>query len=96
MAEGTLGRLLSEGAQEVEIFGEKVAVHAAIHHLDGFSAHAGQSELLDWLSDVAPFRPRIAIIHGEDESRDALHQCVVERYNIDAVCPKIEDVIELS
>jgi metallo-beta-lactamase family protein len=96
MAKGTLGRVLSEGAQEVEIFGEKVAVHAAIHHLDGFSAHAGQSELLDWLSDVAPLRPRTVITHGEDESRDALHKCILERYNIDAVCPKIEDVIELS
>ena len=49
---GTLGRLLVEGAEEVSIFGEKIVVKAGVHTLGGFSAHAGQTDLLTWFSSV--------------------------------------------
>jgi len=52
MVENSLGRQLAEGATEVEIFGEPVAVRARIHVLDGFSAHADHGELLEWLGAV--------------------------------------------
>jgi len=96
MAEDTLGRRLADGEKRVEIFGETVAVNARIHMLDGFSAHAGHSELLDWLSDVAPSEPQIILIHGEDEERAALQVAIKERYGLDALCPAIDDVIELN
>jgi metallo-beta-lactamase family protein len=96
MAEGTLGRQLFEAAPKVEIFGEPVAVKARIHRLDGFSAHAGQSELLDWLSEVAPARPRIVLTHGEDAARAALAAAIAQRYGIEAELPHLGDTIRLD
>jgi metallo-beta-lactamase family protein len=96
MAEGTLGRELAEAAPRVEIFGEPVAVRAQIHRLDGFSAHAGHSELLDWLADAAPARPRIVLTHGEDAARAALAEAIAQRYGIEAERPHLEDVITLD
>jgi metallo-beta-lactamase family protein len=96
MAEGTLGRQLFEAAPRVEIFGEEVVVRAKIHRLDGFSAHAGHSELLDWLSEVAPSRPRVVLTHGEDGARAALAAAILERYGIEAERPQLSDVVVLD
>lgn len=96
MAEGTLGRQLAEATPRVEIFGEQVVVRARIHRLDGFSAHAGHTELLDWLSEIAPSHPRIVLTHGEDEARAALAAAILERYGIQAERPRLEDVIVLD
>jgi len=96
MAEGTLGRRLAEAAPRVEIFGEEVAVRAQIHRLDGFSAHAGHSELLEWLSEVAPKRPRVVLTHGEDAARAALAAAIAARYGIQAEQPQLADVITLE
>jgi metallo-beta-lactamase family protein len=96
MAEGTLGRQLAEAAPRVEIFGEPVVVRAQLHRLDGFSAHAGHTELLEWLRDVAPSRPRVVLTHGEDGARAALADAIAERYGITAERPQLEDVIVLE
>jgi metallo-beta-lactamase family protein len=73
-AAGTLGRQLVEGAPRVRIFDEAVAVRAQIHTLGGFSAHAGQLELVDWLAAMAPTRPQVVLTHGEECARIALAQ----------------------
>lgn len=96
MAEGTLGRQLADAAPRVEIFGEQVVVRAQIHRLDGFSAHAGHTELLEWLAEVAPSRPRVVLTHGEDEARAALAAAILERYGIEAERPQLGDVIALD
>ncbi len=69
---GTLGRRLVEGDQFVRIFGEKIAVKAKIHTLGGFSAHAGQTDLLAWFNVIAPSRPRVVLTHGENGPRGIL------------------------
>jgi len=64
-AEGTLGRKIVDRAKHVEVLGDRITVRAGIHTLGGFSAHADQRELLDWISS---FRnsPEIFIVHGEE------------------------------
>jgi len=70
--QGSLGRRLVEGAKSVSIYGEKVTVRATVHTLNGFSAHAGQSDLLKWFSPLAASSPRVLITHGEDKPRNSL------------------------
>ncbi len=92
---GTLGRLLVDGAQKVKIFGEEIAVKATVHTLGGFSAHAGQKDLLGWFSYLAPVRPKLVIIHGENGPRKVLGTMIREKYGIDALYPEIKEVISL-
>jgi metallo-beta-lactamase family protein len=69
---GSLGRRLVDGEKNVSIFGEKVAVRGAIHTLGGFSAHAGQDELVQWFASMKAARPQLILAHGEDRARQTL------------------------
>jgi len=84
-----------DGAKEVSIFGEKIAVKAAIHTLNGFSAHAGQCELLDWFNHLAPSAPRVVLTHGEPRGREPLAKLIERRHGLKPVLPGQGDVIEL-
>jgi len=90
-----LERRLVEGQKLVSIHGEKVAIKAQVHTLGGFSAHAGQSDLLTWIDALAPAKPRVVLIHGEDGPRNALAKKILQRYHLKPMLPKIGDVIEL-
>jgi len=68
-ASGTLGRRILEGAREVNILGERYAVHARVTPLLGFSAHADRDELLATLTPLARSTRRLFLVHGEDEQR---------------------------
>lgn len=92
---GTLGRQLVDGARKVSIFGETIAVAAKVHTLGGFSAHAGQSDLLAWFAALAPAKPRVLLTHGENPQRAALGQRIRELHGLSAHAPKLHEVIEL-
>jgi metallo-beta-lactamase family protein len=94
-AQGSLGRRLVDGAKEVKIFGETIAVKAAIHTLGGFSAHAGQTDLMRWFDVIAPSKPGVVLTHGEDDQRAALAKIIQQRYRLPSTLPKMEEVIEL-
>jgi metallo-beta-lactamase family protein len=93
--DGTLGRQLVDGKKEVKIFGEKIAVKAQVHTLGGFSAHAGQTDLLAWFQVIAPCRPRVALTHGEDGPREKLADRVSKRHGIHPLLPRLMETIEL-
>jgi metallo-beta-lactamase family protein len=93
--QGTLGRLLVEGAKSVKIHGEKIAVKAQIHTLNGFSAHAGQTELLKWFGHLAPAKPRVVLTHGESRGREPLAQLIRQRHKLKPVLPVQGDTIRL-
>ena len=94
-AYGSLGRQLVDGVKEVKIFGEKIAVKATIHTLGGFSAHAGQTDLMHWFDVMAPDKPRVELTHGEDDQRAALARVIQQRHGLSATLPKMGEVIEL-
>ena len=93
--DGSLGRQLVDGKKIVSIFGEKIAVKAQVHTLGGFSAHAGQTDLLGWFSAIAPSQPRVVLTHGENEPRGILAQKILERFKLKAQLPALNEVIEL-
>ncbi|MET0104660.1 MAG: MBL fold metallo-hydrolase [Sedimenticola sp.] len=94
-AAGTLGRALVDGADMVRIFGDDIAVRARIHTLGGFSAHAGQDQLLDWAMNFKPPRPRLLLVHGEPEAMKALQQRFVIEHCWNAYIPNLGEVINI-
>ena len=72
-AQGTLGRLLVDGKQDIRMFGDEFKVRARIETIGGLSAHAGQSELIDWAAGFNN-KPKLLLVHGEASALDALSQ----------------------
>jgi metallo-beta-lactamase family protein len=77
------------------MFGEPVPVRASIHTMGGFSAHAGQGDLLKWFAAVAPSRPRTIITHGEDRARKVFSDLITSSFGLKAERPALGDVIEI-
>jgi len=92
---GSLGRRLLDGAKTVQIFGEEIPVRAHIASMGGLSAHAGQSDLLNWLGSVAPSKPVVVLSHGEDKGRIPLAALIRERYGIQPLLPEYGEVITI-
>lgn len=84
-AEGTLGRHILEGAQEIKMMGIRCAVNAEICKINSFSAHADANELIKWL-DAYQVKPRkLFLIHGEEAAISALRIRAEERgHNVQA------------
>jgi metallo-beta-lactamase family protein len=94
-ARGTLGRALVDGASHVKMFGSEIAVKATVHTLGGFSAHAGQTQLLEWLEGFRKPRPRVYLVHGEPDKSQVLADRIEERMALKARIPEADETIEL-
>lgn len=74
-AEHTLGRRIVEKRPVVRIFGEQVPLRARVEVINGYSAHADQNELIDWLAAVRARSPNLRnvwLVHGEERAQDHL------------------------
>jgi metallo-beta-lactamase family protein len=91
----SLGRQLIEGRKRVSIFGEPIVVKATVRTLGGFSAHAGQSDLLNWFEPLAGSRPRVVLTHGEPGPREVLAGLLQQRHGLTAECPQTDERIDL-
>jgi metallo-beta-lactamase family protein len=91
---GSLGRALVDGATSVRVAGRLVQVRAKTHIFGGLSGHAGQSDLVNWMGSLAPARPRVVLVHGEDGPRAALRGRIKERFGLDAETPAYRETIE--
>lgn len=87
-ARGTLGRRLVDGVERVRIFGQDVPVRASIHTLGGFSAHADQAALLDWLGAFKRPPLRTFVMHGEPRSSGALAHEITRQLGWDTQMPE--------
>ncbi len=87
-SQGTLGRRLVDGVDQVRIYGEDVRVAAGIHTVGGLSAHAGQGELATWYGAIAG-RPEVYLVHGEARGRDGLAARLARDYGVTAHLPDL-------
>ena len=85
--EGTLGRKIVDGAKTVHILGEEIAVKASIYTINGFSAHADQAELIEWISFFKD-SPEVFIVHGEEEVSMVFSSLVNERFGFKTYVPE--------
>jgi metallo-beta-lactamase family protein len=92
---GSLGRRLVDGEPFVSIFGERIPVRASIHTLGGFSAHAGQDELVRWFGTMAKSRPKLILAHGEDKARETLAKRMQSEFGVRALRPALGETIEI-
>ncbi len=83
---GTLGRLIVDGIKKVRVLGEEIAVRAKVYTIGGFSAHADQKELLEWLGSFKN-KPEVFIVHGEESVALEFEKIVNERLNLKTRVP---------
>ena len=96
-APGSLGHVISNGAEKVRIHGREFNVAASIRRIGNYSAHADQSELADWIMERTPVAGRLFLNHGDDGARRALAEVLSER-GLDpekVVIPSFDEAFEL-
>src|ERR1700684_2272633 len=95
-AEGSLGRALQEGAQDVSIHGQEVPVRAEVVMLDQLSAHAGRSELLRWLSGFTAPPRQTFLVHGEPSGLEGLRAGIAGRFHWPVTVPAYLQSFDLN
>ena len=86
-SEGTLGRLLVDGAEEVKLFNEPVQVNAQIDVLPGVSGHADKDGLIRWIKGFEKEPSLIFVNHGDPESADSFTACLNHELGFNAFAP---------
>lgn len=86
-ADGTLGRLLVDGAEEVKIFGEEINVQARIVQLEGISGHADRDGLLTWLLAFKEKPSYVFTVHGDEENCTAFTSVLTDQLGYEARAP---------
>ena len=94
-AVGTLGRRILDGEKTVRIHGEEIRIRARIVSIEGFSAHADQYALLNWIKGFIKKPKKIFVVHGEEKNSEELAQLVMQEIGVNAVIPNRLDVVEL-
>jgi metallo-beta-lactamase family protein len=89
-----LGRAIVDGAKEVYILGEKVAVRSRVFTIGGFSAHADQKELLEWLG-LFRNKPEVFIVHGEEAATLEFERLVKEKLGFATHVPALGESYEI-
>ena len=95
-APGTLGYNIVNGAKKVKIFGEEIAVNARIEYIEGYSGHADQEWLLNFIYSFIKKPKHIFLVHGEEDSQIVLRDKILETTNIPVTIPDFGETYELS
>ena len=85
------GRRIVEGEKKVKIFGEEIAVNAEVVYIDGYSGHADQKLLMNFVGEFKEKPKKIFLVHGEEEAQNVLKGKIEEEYGIDTEIPSFGD-----
>ena len=94
-AEGTRGRKLQDGIDELKIYGHYYKVNAEVRHLKSLSAHADRDELIEWLSEIKNMPEKVFLIHGEAKASDAFRVKLADVKKWDSIIPELFQIIEI-
>lgn len=94
--EGTMGREMLDGAPEVQIFRERVAVRAEIRKLNSLSAHADSNEIMRWLHNFKAAPKKTFIVHGEPPAQEALRNRIVSELGWEVEIPSMHQTFKLD
>ncbi len=95
-APGTLGYNIVNGAKEVKIFGEEIAVNARIEYIEGYSGHADQEGLMNFIYSFIKKPKKIFLVHGEEDSQIILKDKIQEETGLDVTIAEFGDTYELK
>jgi len=96
-AEGTLGRKIFDGATSVHIFDDTVPVRCHVEAIGGYSAHADQPMIIDWLdkAKAGGKLKKVFTVHGELESATVLANVIKQKLFVDALAPAPGQTVEI-
>jgi metallo-beta-lactamase family protein len=95
-AQGTLGRSIQDGAKEIRISGQEVAVRAHIVFIDGYSGHKDSDHLIQFVEQTADTLQKVFVVMGEPKSSLFLTQRLRDYLGVNAYAPEEGDVVELD
>ncbi|HOF58731.1 MAG TPA: MBL fold metallo-hydrolase [Syntrophorhabdaceae bacterium] len=91
---GTLGRHIIDGAKSARILGEEMVIRAKAYTIGGFSAHADQKELLEWLGTITN-RPKTFVTHGEESVSLEFEKVIQEKLGLETYVPHKGEELEI-
>ena len=94
-APGTLGYSIVNGAKKVTLFGEEIAVNARIEYIEGYSGHADQEWLMNFIYSFITKPKHIFLVHGEEESQDVLKNKILEETGIGVSIPEYGETYDV-
>lgn len=95
-ASNSLGRQILDGVGRVRIFGEDVPVRCHVRNIPGYSAHADQPRILEWVGNMRTSLKKVFVTHGEEKAAEILAQKIKDDIAIEAVVPKTGETVELD
>ena len=95
-APGTLGYNIVNGAKKVKIFGEEIAVNARIEYIEGYSGHADQQGLMNFVYSFIDKPKNIFLVHGEPESQEVLKEKLETETNIPVIVPEFGETYDIN
>ena len=87
-APGTLGRRIVDGEKRVKIFGEEIAVNARIEYIEGYSGHADQEWLMNFVYSFITKPKHIFLVHGEPTGQEILKSKIVDEIGLPVTIPE--------
>lgn len=91
-APGTLGRRIVDGAKTIKIFGEEIAVNARIEYIEGYSGHADQEWLMNFIYSFITKPKHIFLVHGEPDGQEILREKIVKQLGIPVTIPEFGEI----
>ena len=96
-APGTLGYNIVNGEKTVKIFGEEIAVNARIEYIEGYSGHADQDGLMNFVYSFRTKKPKhIFLVHGEPEAQDVLKEKIESEAEIPVIIPEFGETYDVK